>query len=409
MTTKIPAILIVFLLLGAAAVPAARAQDGAQAVPTDAPWSVRMAESVMERRPVFMERWHYEVGLMLKAFNELYERTDEERYWTYVKDNMDEFVQPDGSIRTYELTDYNLDQISAGRMLFPLYEATGDERYRRAADTLRHQLEEHPRTSEGGFWHKQIYPNQLWLDGVYMMGEFLTRYGLAYDEPEAVDEVVKEILLVSRYMRDPATGLYYHGWDESREQAWANDTTGLSKNFWGRGMGWYGMALVDVLDDLPEDHPDRGEIIRVLQRFAEAAVNVQDPVSGVWYQILDKPTREENYLEASVSNMFTYTLVKGVRNGYLDDRYLGAARRAYAGILEEFIEVDDDGLVNLNQTVSVGGLGGDDPYRDGTFEYYMSEPLRVNDNKGVGPFILASLQIEALEDEGRAGSAAPSR
>jgi unsaturated rhamnogalacturonyl hydrolase len=351
----------------------------------------------MERNPEFMDEWHYEIGVMLKGFNELYERTGEEEYWDYIKMNMDRFVQPDGGIRTYTIDEYNVDNITPGKLLFPLYEATGDERYRRAADTLREQLHGHPRTSEGGFWHKKIYPHQLWLDGVYMLGPFLARYGQDFDEPEAIDEVAKEILLVARYMRDPATGLYYHGWDESRQQRWADNRTGLSENFWGRGMGWYGMALVDALDYIPEDHPDRGAIISVLQQYAEAVSNVQDPVTGLWYQILDKPTRAENYLEASVSSMFTYTLVKGVRKGYLDDEYLAVARRAYEGILDEFIEVTDEGLVNLCCTVTVGGLGGD-PYRDGTFKYYMSEPLRVNDNKGVGPFIMASLQLEAIEE-----------
>lgn len=369
----------------------------AQDAESTEPWSVRMAESVMERNPEFMDEWHYEIGVMLKGFNELYERTGEEKYWDYIKMNMDRFVEEDGGIRTYTIEEYNVDNITPGKLLFPLYEATGDERYRRAADTLREQLHGHPRTSEGGFWHKEIYPHQLWLDGVYMMGPFLARYGQAFDEPEAIDEVAKEILLVSRYMRDPETGLYYHGWDESRQQRWADNLTGLSKNFWGRGMGWYGMALVDALDYIPEDHPDRGEIIRVLRNYAEAVSDVQDPVTGLWYQILDKPSRAENYLEASASSMFTYTLAKGVREGYLDDKYLAVARRAHDGIVDEFIEVTDDGLVNLCCTVIVGGLGGD-PYRDGTFKYYMSEPLRMNDNKGVGPFIMASLQLEALSN-----------
>ena len=384
-------VILGFLLCGA---PSLQAQQ----IDADAPWSVRMAQSVMERNPDFMDRWHYEVGVMLKAINEVYQDTGEERYWDYVKYNMDRFVQPDGAIRTYDLTDYNLDQINAGKLLFPLYERTGDERYRMSMDTLRRQLEEHPRTSEGGFWHKKVYPHQLWLDGVYMAGPFLARYGVAFDDEEALDEIANEILLVARYMRDPATGLFYHGWDESRTQRWADNQTGLSKNFWGRGMGWYGMALVDVLDYLPEDHPKRGHIIDVLQKYAAAVANVQDPVTGTWWQVLDKPTREENYLEASASNMFVYTLLKGVREGYLDDEYLDVARRGYEGILDEFIEVTDEGLVNLNQTVSVGGLGGDD-MRDGTFEYYMSEPLRVNDNKGVGPFIMASLLMEELEGE----------
>lgn len=370
------------------------AAAGAQA-PEAAPWSVRMAESVMTRNPVLMERWHYEVGVMLKAFHELWERTGDERYYDYVKENIDRFVQPDGSIRTYDMSDYNLDQINAGKLLFPLYERTGDERYRRAADTLRTQLRQHPRTSEGGFWHKKVYPHQLWLDGVYMAGPFLSQYGRAFDDPEAFDEITHEILLVARHMRDPATGLYYHGWDEAREQIWADSVTGLSKNFWGRGMGWYGMALVDVLDDLPADHPDRGAVVRELRRFAAAVANVQDPVTGTWYQVLDQPNREANYLEASASNMFVYTLARGVRQGHLDPAYLDVARRGYAGILEQFVVVNENGLVDLDRTVSVGGLGGKNQ-RDGSFEYYMSEPIQLNDRKGVGPFIMASLEMEAL-------------
>ena len=372
--------------------PAAQAQENA-----DSPWSIRMAESVMERNPTLMNRWHYEVGVMMRAFERLWKHTGDERYFEYVKLNVDEFVAPDGSIRTYDLTDYNLDQINTGKLLFPLLERTGDERYRRAADTLRKQLAEHPRTSEGGFWHKKVYPYQLWLDGVYMAGPFLVRYGVEFDDPEAVDEVANEILLVARYLRDPATGLYFHGWDESREQAWADSVTGLSKSFWGRGMGWYGMALVDVLDYMPDDHEDRGMIIRLVREFAEAVTRVQDPVTGLWYQVLDQPQRPENYHEASASNMFIYTLAKGVREGYLDPQYLDVARRGHDGVLEHFIRAEDDGLISLEGTVSVGGLGGKDQ-RDGTFEYYMSEPLQVNDNKGVGPFIMASLELERLAD-----------
>lgn len=219
-----------------------------------------------------------------------------------------------------------------------------------------------------------------------------------FDPDSGVRRIAHEILLVARHLRNPATGLYYPAWDEPKEQFWADSLMGLSKNFWGRGMGWYGMALVDVLDYLPEDYPARGAIVRVLQRYAEAVRAIQDPVTGLWYQVLDKPNREENYLEASSSNMFTYMFVKGVREGYLDAEYLDVVRRVYDGILEHFIEVDDDGLVNLDHTASVGSLGGDDQH-DGTFEYYMSEPIRLNYHKGVGPFIMASLLMEALDED----------
>lgn len=237
---------------------------------------------------------------------------------------------------------------------------------------------------------------------VYMAGPYLVRYGVEFDDREAIDEITNEILLVARYMRDPKTGLYYHGWDESREQLWADSLTGLSKNFWGRGLGWFGMALVDVLDYLPADHPDRPEIIRILRDFADAVAAVQDPVTGLWYQVLDLPQRSGNYLEASASNMFIFTFAKGVRMDYLPSKYLAYARRGYAGVLNRFIQVDDEGLIDLDGTVSVGGLGGKDQ-RDGSFEYYMSEPIHLNDHKGVGPFIMANLEIERAA----AGTASP--
>lgn len=369
----------------------------AQAQPPDVrPWSVRMAESVMRQKPVLSERWHYEVGVMLRAFEELWLRTGESRYFEYIRANIDRFVTPEGTIRTYEKEEYNLDQINAGKLLFLLYEQTGEERYRRPIDTLRDQLRHHPRTSEGGFWHKKIYPYQLWLDGVYMMGPFLVRYGVTFGDPEAIDETTHEILLVARYLRDPRTGLYYHGWDEKRQQIWADSITGRSANFWGRGMGWYAMALVDVLDWLPADHPDRPTIIRILQDLAEAVARVQDPVTGLWYQVLDQPAYPGNYLEASASSMFVYALAKGVRRGYLPAKYLEVARRGYRGLVKHLVSVDPEGTVHLNQICAVAGLGGP-RQRDGSIAYYLSEPIVSDDPKGVGPFILASLEIEAFE------------
>ncbi|HUF09930.1 MAG TPA: glycoside hydrolase family 88 protein [Rhodothermales bacterium] len=368
----------------------------AQIDPDPAPaWSVRMAESVMTRTPLLSEKWHYEVGVMLKAFEKLWQRTGDVRYFEFIRSNMDSFVMADGSIRTYSMDEYNLDQINAGKLLFPLYDQTGEERYRQAIEVLRDQLRSHPRTSEGGFWHKKIYPYQLWLDGVYMAGPFLTQYGAAFGDPEALDEVVHEILLVARYTRDPATGLMYHGWDEKREQIWADSVSGLSPHFWGRAMGWYAMALVDVLDFLPETHESRNDLIANLRQLAAAVSNVQDPVTGVWYQILDMPANEGNYLEASASSMFVYSLAKAVRKGYIDRAYDKVARRGYRGILKEFVSVEED-LVSLNRICSVAGLGGAQQ-RDGSFSYYMSEPISSNDPKGVGPFIMASLEIERMD------------
>lgn len=357
-------------------------------------WPEFMAESVMKRTPLVKDEWHYEIGVMLKAFYDLWLATGNDQYLEYVQKNMDAFVQGDGSIRTYDMSDYNLDQINAGKLLFPLYAQTGEEKYRIAIDTLRKQLVHQPRTSEGGFWHKKIYPYQLWLDGVYMAGPFLAKYAVEFDDPTALGDVVHEILLAARYMRDPATGLFYHGWDEKRTQVWADSITGLSPNFWGRAMGWYGMALVDVLDYLPDDDPDWESVVWVLEGWAHAVAGVQDPVTGTWYQVLDKPTFQGNYLEASASSMFVYVLAKGARLGYIDPSYTDVAWRGYQGILHEFVTVEN-GVANLNQICSVAGLGGAQ-LRDGSFKYYISEPISSNDAKGVGPFIMAGIELELM-------------
>jgi len=357
-------------------------------------WSVRMAGSVLARHPVTSARWHYEHGLMLLALERVWRATGDERTWRYVREVSDSFVDATGCIRPYAITDFNLDQINPGRSLFALLRETGDARYERAIRRLREQLTWQPRTRQGGFWHKLIYPHQIWLDGVYMAGPFLAEYAATFDEPEAFDEVTREILLVEQHLRDHDTGLFYHGWDESRLQRWADPRTGCSPHFWGRAIGWYAMAIVDVLDTLPAAHPQRDHIIAILGGLVAAVARVQDAASGVWYQILDQGQRLGNYLESSASCMFVYAIAKGVRQGYLDASCLAIAQRGYQGILREFVVVDEQGMVSLTNVCGVGGLGGN-PYRDGSFEYYIGEPVVVNDYKGVGSFILASIEMEA--------------
>ena len=374
------------LLSQAACVTVQAQQSAAQ------PYSVRMAQAVMTRKPQVHHRWDYVAGLVLLSIDAVGRRTGDSAYAAYVKRNMDQWVQPDGTIVGYRMEDYNSDQVNQGKLLFRLYERTRDERYRRAAFTLREQMRRHPRTREGGFWHKQVYPHQMWLDGAYMTAPFLAQFAGTFNEPELYDDVARQLLLLARHNRDPRTGLYYHGWDESRTQAWADSVTGLSRNFWGRAMGWYSMALVDVLDFLPQDHPDRDAIVRVLRELAAAVVRVQDPVTGLWYQVLDQPNREGNYHEASASSMFTYMLAKAVRKGYIDASYRAAAERAYNGILRTFVKTDADGMISLHGINEVAGLGGAQQ-RSGSFEYYISEPVVANDYKGVGPFILASLEL----------------
>jgi unsaturated rhamnogalacturonyl hydrolase len=359
-------------------------------------WSVKMAESVMKRHTALSDRWRYEYGVVLKALEQVWLETGQRKYYDYIKENVDRFVDHEGNIQTYRLDEYNLDRINAGKILFRLYATTGDERYKKAAYLLREQLKRQPRTSEGGFWHKQIYPHQMWLDGIYMAAPFYAEFAKMFDESGTFDDVLHQIVLVESHTRDPKTGLFYHGWDESRSQRWADPETGCSPNFWGRAMGWYAMGIVDVLDHLPQDHPEREKIVAILDGVLSALGRVQDQPTGLWYQVLDQGDRQGNYLEASASCMVVYAIAKGVRNGYLDRPYLDLARKGYRGMLEHFVEVDEQGLVNLQQICSVAGLGGT-PYRDGSFDYYISEPVVTNDYKGVGPFILASVEIERLK------------
>jgi unsaturated rhamnogalacturonyl hydrolase len=358
-----------------------------------APWSVRVASSAMRRSPAAVyDKWDYTAGLMLLAIQRVGDATHDPKYAAYVKASIDSLVHADGTIATYASNEYNLDQINEGRSLFTLYDRTHDARYTKAANRLRDQLRTQPRTAEGGFWHKQIYPQQMWLDGLYMAEPFYAEYALRHADTTAMNDVARQFLLVARHLRDPKTGLYYHAWDSVHQQPWADPATGLSKNFWGRAVGWYLMAAVDVLDYLPKTHRDRPELIRVVQQLSDAVARVQDPVSGVWWQVLDQPSRAKNYLEASGSAMFTYALAKGARMGYLAPSYRLIAERAFDGMLATFVTAGADGLVSINGICKVAGLGGNPP-RDGSYEYYVSEPVVADDYKGVGAFILAANEL----------------
>ncbi len=358
------------------------------------PWSVQMIDSVMRRGVPY--RWRYENGLLHRAVEQVWYRTGNDQYYDYIKREIDQFVDAAGNIKTYNLAEYNLDQVNAGRILFLLYRTTGEERYKKAICLLRDQLRTQPRTSEGGFWHKKIYPHQMWLDGIYMASPFYAEFARTFDEPAGFDDVAHQITLIEKHTRDPKTGLLYHAWDESREQRWANAATGCSPHFWGRAIGWYVMAIVDVLDYLPVDHLQRAELIAILDRTLDAVAKVQDQSTGLWYQVLDQGDRAGNYLEASASCMFVYAMAKGVRNGYVAPHYLQVARKAYIGIHGNLIEIDDQGLVNLNRICESAGLGGT-PYRDGSYEYYVGEKIVTNDYKGVGAFILASVEMEQAQ------------
>lgn len=358
-------------------------------------WSIKMADSVMKRNPIFGDKWAYDYGVIFKGIELVWKKTGDKKYFDYIKKNIDAFVDEDGDIRKYSVTEYNIDHVNNGKLLFPLYKETGDERYKKAAFLLRKQLSNHPRTSEGVFWHKQIYPNQIWLDGLYMGSPFYAEFIKEFGNKEEFDDVTKQFLLCEKHTKDAATGLLYHACDEKKEMFWCNKETGHSKNFWGRSMGWYVMAIVDVLDYIPENHKDRARIIEILNEVLEALLKVQDKETGLWYQVLDKGNKKGNYLEASASCMIIYAIAKGLRKGYIPEKWLEVAKKSYKGATEEFITVTAAGLVNLNKVCAVAGLGGEG-MRDGTFEYYISEPIVSNDAKGVGAFIQASVEMENL-------------
>ncbi len=364
------------------------------------PWSQRMTRTAMNLwkdsfalKPGKPAKWSYDQGVILKGVEAVWKLYGDGQYFDYIRHSMDFYVREDGSVRDYKRDEFNIDHLNNGKVLFLLYNVTGKAKYRKAIEYMRTQLDEHPRTAEGSFWHKNIYPWQVWLDGLYMGQPFYAEYAQHYRQDTVFDDIARQFLRIEQHTRDARTGLLYHGWDERREQRWADPVTGCSPHFWGRALGWYGMAMVDVLDYFPERHPGRDSITGILRRFADAVLKVQEPSTGLWYDIVDMPRASRNYREASASCMLVYTLAKAVRKGYLPAAYLAPARKAYQGILKEFIETDSAGQTNLKGTVAVSGLGGK-PYRDGSYDYYMSEPVIVNDPKGIGAFILASTEIE---------------
>jgi unsaturated rhamnogalacturonyl hydrolase len=281
----------------------------------ETPWSLRVAASALSRYALSQARWHYTDGLLFKAILQLWQYTGDARHWHSVKAYVDRFVNAAGVIDTYSVDEYNIDQINPGNLLFPLYRVTGEERYRTAIWQLREQLRHHPRTQEGGFWHKKIYPFQMWLDGIYMGMPFLSQFAAVFDEPAAFDDIAFQISVIEKHTRDDQTGLLYHGWDENCQQRWANPITGCSPHFWSRAIGWYVMAIVDVLDYFPQEHPARPTILAILDRTVEAVAHVQDEATGLWWQVLDQGGRQGNYLEASGTSMYVYAITKGVRSG----------------------------------------------------------------------------------------------
>ncbi len=367
-------------------------------IATNQKWSDRMAQTLILAHPeswmidnAQAPKWDYVHGLVLTAIEELDHTRPNPTYKNYVKSYVDNFIEADGSIKTYSLDKYNIDMIVAGRLLFDVYANTKEEKYLKAMQLLRKQIEEQPRTPSGGFWHKKIYPNQMWLDGLYMGEPFYAEYTATFENGKSFNDIAKQFELIQKNAIDPKTGLLYHAWDESKEMAWANKETGKSPNFWSRSLGWYVMALVDVLEYMPKDHPKQKELVGYLNETAEALVKVQDK-SGLWYQVTDMGGREGNYLEASGSAMFAYAFAKGANKGYLPAKYKKIANQTFDAIVKDLIKIGPNGEVVITQACAVAGLGGN-PYRDGSYEYYINEKKKDNDPKATGPFILAALEL----------------
>jgi unsaturated rhamnogalacturonyl hydrolase len=366
----------------------------------DLPWSQRAADAAMARwpdgrfaPPGAHWAWNYELGTLLEGMDGVWLNTASGDSFRYIQSSVDQLVGADGSMPTEIPAERQLDNILLGRQLLLLYGVTRNPRYLTAATALYDQLQQQPRNAEGGFWHKQRYPNQMWLDGLYMAEPFYAEYSSISHHPKNFADITHQFELMEQHARDPKTVLLYHGWDASKQERWASKQTGDSAEFWARGMGWYMTALVDTLGYYPPDDPGRAQLLAILRREAAAVARYQDAKTGLWYDVVNRPHEKGNYFESSAACMFVYALAKGVRRGYLPASYLADAQRGYQGILSHFIQTGPSDDVSLAGTVKASGLGGN-PYRDGSYAYYVGEKVVSNDPKGVGAFLMASVEME---------------
>ena len=353
----------------------------------------RTAWNIEKMREGVPTNWNYIDGCMITALLAMADISGDERYFDFSRRFIDAFVGEDGSVRTFRPEKHTLDDINEGRVLFTLFDRTGDAKYRRAAETLKRALDAQPRTHEGSFWHKQIYPNQVWLDGVYMALPFLALYEGHFGSGDYGD-ILRQVGTVHSRMRDPATGLYYHGYDASRSAFWADRETGLSQSFWLRSIGWFAVALADLIGILPEGE-GRDALKGIFAELMEAVWRFHDPETGLYWQVPNRPGEAGNYLESSGSAMLAYAMLKGARLGVLDGVYADRGQRTFDGIVQSRLSFGDDGALNLGGICLVAGLGPEDNRRrDGTYEYYISEPVVENDAKGVAPFVLCYTEVK---------------
>jgi len=338
----------------------------------------------------YKKYWNYEDGCVLKGCIDLYRATGDALYRDFVMNYLETYVTPEGEIPNYEMRQYNIDSINSGKALFFGLEETGDERYRKAIEFHMQRLREHPRCKCGNFWHKETYPNQIWLDGLYMAQPFYMAYEMQMDKMAKVSDITSQFKNVRKWLYNEEKGLNYHAYDEAKIQPWCDKETGLSPNFWLRSTGWYLMALVDCIELCREElYEHYRALVDIFRESIRGVLQYQDADSGLFYQVIDRADVEGNYLETSGSAMIAYALMKGVRLGVLNpEKYLSLGKKAFEGLMKDKLEQGEDGKTHLKDICWVAGLGPGDK-RDGSVAYYLSEPKVCDDSKGVGPFMMA--------------------
>ena len=340
--------------------------------------------------------WNYIDGCMMTSLLELYKETNDKKYINFVKDFIDYYVFDDGTLRGYHMENYSTDDICESRVLFELYRLTGKEKYSKAIELTYKQVMHQPRTKEGNFWHKKIYPNQVWLDGLFMAQPFYTLYETIRNKKQNYVDIIHQFKNVRRIMFNPEKKLYYHGYDSSKSMFWADKTTGLSKNFWLRAMGWYVVAIVDVMGYMEDDKAKKEFFSPLLKEIIDGLLLYQDQDSSLFYQVVDMKDKAGNYLETSGSALISYAILKGVRLNALELRYQAIGLDIFNGICTKYL-TEKNGSLNLGGICLVAGLGPENNLRrDGTFEYYISEPIVENDAKGVGPLIMAYTEVKKV-------------
>ncbi|KUJ63573.1 glycosyl hydrolase family 88 [Flavobacteriaceae bacterium CRH] len=374
------------------------AQTTEKALPDNLKWSERTALTILNKYPKAWQidgtekpKWDYKMSLVLTAFEKLFEKTKDQKYLNYIKEYADEMINSSGNILKYDIKEYNIDYVNPGKLLFNLYDITKDNRYQKVIEQLRKQIESQPRTASGGFWHKQIYPNQMWIDGLYMAEPFYTQYTVTYENGKALDDIAKQFELVQNHLVDKKTGLVYQAWDESKQIGWANPETGTSPTIWGRGIGWYMMALVETLDYYPKNHPKQKELVEFLNAVAKSVVKAKS-TSGLWYQVTDKPELKDNFLESSSSAMIIYSLAKGTNKGYLSASYKKTAQKSFDAFIKEFVKTDANNEITISNVSSNVGLGGK-PFRDGSNEYYIKSKAKDNSSPALAAFLLSAVEL----------------